>query len=134
MKKMVKKQKTHSLSHAELRVSQDTSQYTLSGGSQCTVVRRKGASSYFAFIHMEPTCRYPEKGSIARNSNRTEYIYVNHGSADIHMNNQLIHMHEGESIFIDNGDTYALTAHGSGLDCTVLVTDGNNAESVIMAV
>ena len=131
MKKMVKK---HALLHAELRVLHDTSQYTLSGGSQCTVVRRKGASSYLAFIHMEPTGRYPEMGNVARNFNRTEYIYVNRGSADIHLNNQFIHMQEGESIFVDNGDIYALTAHDAGIDCTVLVTDGTNAESVIMQV
>lgn len=111
--------------------SGDSQKYILSGGAECTVVRKENSPMYLAVIHMAPESRYPEVGEIAKNSNRSEYIYCLNGSARIHLNNEVIHLAKGESVFIDNGDTYSISAESKGLECVVLVTDGDNAESII---
>lgn len=118
-------------SSKQLSISHDAVKYQLSGGAECTVVRQRGATTYFAHIHMQSQCQYPEYGKIAQNAQRTEYIFVNRGTAEVHVNSNVIHMHEGESVTINDGDTYALIAGAEGLECTVLVTDGENAASII---
>ncbi|MBP9797871.1 cupin domain-containing protein [Candidatus Woesebacteria bacterium] len=113
------------------KISSDEKKYVLSGGSECTVIRHKNNQVYLAHIHMAIHMAYPEVGSVAKNFKRSEYIYVESGSGLCTVNDQSYPLKKGESILVDDGDTYAIFAGEYGLECIVLVTDGENAESII---
>lgn len=92
--------------------------YDLSGGSTVTVLKPFGAGIYAAICSISG--EYPQRGQIAVNSGRTEYLFVISGRLDVRINDRLIAIGPGQAVLVSPGDRYSLA--GVGL-VSVLIKD-----------
>ncbi len=94
--------------------------YPLEGGAEVTVHQPFGTQVYSAYVTMPENGQYPGVGKVAKDIGRSEFIFITEGHFSISINQQITKLSKGESILINDGDTYALNGTGS---CLVLVKD-----------
>jgi len=101
--------------------------YNLPGGSLCEVHKVFGDEYYIAIV--EENGVYPEKGKIAKNINRDEYMYLITGEMTIWINGIESKLKENDSILAKNGSIYKIDGKAK---CIVFVKDGKDGKTEII--
>ncbi len=102
--------------------------YDLSGGDEVTVIKPFGNDIYAAVATLKGN-DYPEKGKIAQNAGRTEFMYMLDGQMEITINGETQTVKAGELVQVNDGDTYSIVGEGRSL---VIVRDEEGGETKML--
>lgn len=84
--------------------------YVLEQDSEVEVHKVFGDSYYIALVTLHG--RYPEAGKIAKDKNRSEYLYIENGLITVTHNGEKKELKTGENLLISDGDTYSIEGNG----------------------
>lgn len=102
--------------------------YDLSGGDKVTVLQPFGKNIYAAVAELKGN-DYPENGKIAQNVGRTEFMYMLDGQMEITVNGVTQTVKAGESVQVNDGDTYSIVGEGRSL---VIVRDEEEGKTEVL--
>lgn len=102
--------------------------YDLDGGSVVEVHKPFGNEFYFAVATLDGV--YPEEGKIAKDNGRIEYLFGLEGEITVTHNGEKKVLQVGESLLINDGDTYKIEGKGKTL---VFVKDSEGGTTEILA-
>lgn len=100
--------------------------YKLDGGGEVRVCKPFGDDKYIAYVTMDGC--YPERGKIARNYKRDEFLTVIEGGFDIEIDGHLTKVAVGESILIPDAACYTISGSGHSV---ILINDQKGGETLI---